>query len=173
MDLRDLRAVTTWMTGQQDFDQKRLAVYGGSYGGFATLLCVTQIPDVWRCAVDVFGVANLVTMLENAQPNWRRFLARWIGDLETDRAKLVERSPITHIENVKCPMLILQGSNDPRVPQGESDQVVAKLRGLGRRVEYVVYPDEGHGFTKKKNADDAYGRIVDFLTRELAATEAY
>ena len=168
VDLRDLRAVTTWMTEQRDFDQRRLAVYGGSYGGFATLLCVTQIPDVWRCAVDVFGVANLVTMLENAQPNWRRFLARWIGDLETDRAKLVERSPITHIENVKCPMLILQGSNDPRVPQGESDQVVAKLRGLGRRVEYVVYPDEGHGFTKKKNADDAYGRIVDFLTRELA-----
>jgi dipeptidyl aminopeptidase/acylaminoacyl peptidase len=169
VDLRDLRAVTEWMQSQKDFDQKRLAVYGGSYGGFATLLCVTQIPDVWRCAVDVFGVANLVTMLSNAQPNWRRFLARWIGDLETDREKLVERSPITHIANVKCPMLILQGSNDPRVPQEESDQVVAKLRGLGRRVDYVVYPDEGHGFTKKKNADDAYGRIIDFLTKELAA----
>jgi dipeptidyl aminopeptidase/acylaminoacyl peptidase len=169
IDLRDLRAVTEWMTKQRDFDQKRLAVYGGSYGGFATLLCVTQIPDVWRCAVDVFGVANLVTMLENAQPNWRRFLARWIGELPQDRDRLAERSPITHIGNVKCPMLILQGSNDPRVPQGESDQVVAKLRGLGRRVEYVVYPDEGHGFTKKKNADDAYGRIIDFLTRELAS----
>ena len=108
-------------------------------------------------------------MLENAQPNWRRFLRRWIGDLETDRAKLALRSPITHIENVKCPMLILQGSNDPRVPQEESDQVVAKLRSLGRRVEYVVYPDEGHGFTKKKNADDAYARVVAFLTRELNA----
>ena len=168
IDLRDLRAVTEWMTRQPEFDQKRLAVYGGSYGGFATLLCVTQIPDVWRCAVDVFGVANLITMLQNAQPNWRRFLARWIGDAEKDRDKLIERSPITHIENVKCPMLILQGSNDPRVPQGESDQVVAKLRALGRRVEYVVYPDEGHGFTKKANADDAYGRIVAFLTRELA-----
>jgi dipeptidyl aminopeptidase/acylaminoacyl peptidase len=169
VDLRDLRAVTAWMQAQTDFDQKRLAVYGGSYGGFATLLCVTQIPDVWRCAVDVFGVANLVTMLENAQPNWRRFLARWIGDVQQDRERLVERSPITHIANVRCPMLILQGSNDPRVPQEESDQVVAKLRGLGRRVEYVVYPDEGHGFTKKKNADDAYGRIIDFLTKELAA----
>ncbi len=168
IDLRDLRSVTEWMQKQPEFDQKRLAVYGGSYGGFATLLCVTQIPDVWHCAVDVFGVANLVTMLENAQPNWRRFLARWIGELPKDRERLVERSPITHIANVRCPMLILQGSNDPRVPQGESDQVVAKLRGLGRRVEYVVYPDEGHGFTKKKNADDAYGRIIDFLTRELA-----
>ena len=169
IDLRDLRAVTDWMTQQKEFDQRRLAVYGGSYGGFATLLCVTQIPDVWRCAVDVFGVANLVTMLENAQPNWRRFLARWIGELPKDRERLVERSPITNIDNVKCPMLILQGSNDPRVPQEESDQVVERLRARGRRVDYVVYPDEGHGFTKKKNADDAYGRIVAFLTKELAS----
>ena len=167
IDLRDLRAVTEWMTAQTEFDRFRLAVYGGSYGGFATLLCVTQIPDVWRCAVDVFGVANLVTMIENAQPNWRRFLARWIGDVEHDRAKLIERSPITHIDNVRCPMLILQGENDPRVPKEESDQVVERLRALGRRVDYVVYPDEGHGFTKRANAEDAYGRIVDFLTREL------
>ncbi|HVD31290.1 MAG TPA: S9 family peptidase [Methylomirabilota bacterium] len=168
IDLRDLRAVTDWMTKQKDFDRSRLAVYGGSYGGFATLLCVTQIPDVWRCAVDVFGVANLVTMIENAQPNWRRFLARWIGDLDKDRDKLIERSPITHIDNVRCPMLILQGENDPRVPKEESDQVVERLRSLGRRVDYVVYPDEGHGFTKRANAENAYGRIVDFLTKELA-----
>jgi len=167
IDLRDLRAVATWMTGQSEFDRSRLAVYGGSYGGFATLLCVTRMPDVWRCAVDVFGVANLVTMLENAQPNWRRFLERWIGDLEQDRAELMERSPITRIEEVRCPMLILQGENDPRVPKEESDQVVDRLRGLGRRVEYVVYPDEGHGFTNRANAEDAYGRIVEFLTREL------
>ena len=167
IDLRDLRAVSEWMTKQPDFDQERLAVYGGSYGGFATLTCVTRIPELWRCAVDVFGVANLITMLENAQPNWRRFLARWIGDAERDRAKLVERSPITHIENVRCPMLILQGENDPRVPKEESDQVVERLRALGRRVEYVVYPGEGHGFTKRTNAQDAYGRIVDFLTKEL------
>jgi len=167
IDLRDLRAVSQWMTRQPDFDQRRLAVYGGSYGGFATLLCVTQIPDLWRCAVDVFGVANLITMIENTQPNWRRFLARWIGEVEKDRAKLIERSPVTHIDNVRCPMLILQGENDPRVPKEESDQVVARLRALGRRVEYVVYPEEGHGFTKRANATDAYGRIVDFLTREL------
>jgi dipeptidyl aminopeptidase/acylaminoacyl peptidase len=170
IDLRDLRAVSGWMAKQPDFDPKRLAVYGGSYGGFATLLCVTQIPEMWRCAVDVFGVANLITMIENAQPNWRRFLARWIGDVERDRDKLVERSPITHIENVRCPMLILQGENDPRVPQEESDQVVERLRALGRRVEYVVYPGEGHGFTKRENAHDAYGRIVDFLTTELLGT---
>ncbi len=169
IDLRDLRTVSQWMTKQPDFDQKRLAVYGGSYGGFATLTCVTRIPELWRCAVDVFGVANLITMIENAKPNWRRFLARWIGDVERDREKLIERSPITHIENVRCPMLILQGENDPRVPKDESDQVVQRLRGLGRRVEYVVYPGEGHGFTNRANAEDAYGRIVAFLTKELLA----
>ena len=167
VDLADLRAVTEWMRIQPEFDRARLAVYGGSYGGFATLLCVTQMPEVWRCAVDVFGVSNLVTMLENARPNWRRFLARWIGDADRDRAKLVERSPVTHIESVRCPMLILQGENDPRVPKEESDQVVEKLRALGRRVEYVVYPDEGHGFTKRANAEDAYGRVLGFLTKEL------
>ncbi len=167
IDLRDLRAVADWMDREPGFDPTRLAVYGGSYGGFATLLCVTQIPERWRCAVDLFGVANLVTMIQTNQPNWQRFLRRWIGDLETDRAKLTERSPITHLDNVRCPMLVLQGANDPRVPKSESDQVVERLRARGQRVEYVVFPDEGHGFTKRKNQDAAYERIVDFLTTEL------
>ena len=167
IDLRDLRAVSDWMAKEPGFDPGRLAVYGGSYGGFATLLCVTQIPERWRCAVDLFGVANLVTMIETNQPNWQRFLRRWIGDLATDREKLVQRSPITHIDNVRCPMLVLQGANDPRVPKSESDQVVERLRARGQRVEYVVFPDEGHGFTKRKNQDAAYEKIVDFLTTEL------
>jgi len=167
IDLRDLRAVADWMAAQPDLDPARLGVYGGSYGGFATLLCVTKIPDRWRAAVDLFGVANLVTMIEHAQPNWRRFLTRWIGDLATDRAKLVERSPVTHLDDVRCPLLVIQGTNDPRVPQEESDQVVERLRANGRRVEYLVIEGEGHGFTTRANADLAYGRIVDFLTAEL------
>ncbi len=169
IDLRDLRAVSDWMASRPEFDPDRLAVFGGSYGGFATLLCVTRIPDRWRCAVDVFGVSNLVTMVENAQPNWRRFLSRWIGDLATDRAKLVERSPITHVENIRCPMLVIQGANDTRVPKEESDQVVARLRALGRRIEYVVFDDEGHGFTKRANADQAWSLCVEFLSKELLA----
>ena len=168
IDLRDLRAIADWMAAQSDLDPERLGVYGGSYGGFATLLCVTRIPERWRCAVDLFGVANLVTMIEHAQPNWRRFLKRWIGDLETDRAKLVERSPVTHLDAVRCPLLVIQGTNDTRVPQDESDQVVARLRANGQRVEYLVIADEGHGFTIRANADRAYARIVDFLTEELA-----
>ena len=172
IDLRDLRAVTEWMRAQPDFARDRLAVFGGSYGGFAALTCVTQMPDVWRCAVDVFGVANLVTMLENSQPNWRRFLDRWIGKLPYDRERLVARSPITYIDRIRCPLLVLQGENDPRVPKEESDQVVERLRALGRRVDYVVYPDEGHGFTKRANMDDANERMVAFLTRELLPEES-
>jgi dipeptidyl aminopeptidase/acylaminoacyl peptidase len=167
IDLRDLRAVAEWMAADPGFDPRRLAVFGGSYGGFAALLCVTRMPERWRCAVDVFGVSNLVTMIENAQPNWRRFLTRWIGDLETDRAKLVERSPITYVDQIRCPMLVIQGANDTRVPKAESDQIVERLRALGRRVEYVVFPDEGHGFTQRGNADRAWALVVDFLTTEL------
>ena len=168
IDARDLRAVADWMATDARIDPKRLAVYGGSYGGFATLLCVTTMPERWKCAVDVFGVANLVTMIEHAQPNWRRFLKLWIGDLETDRAKLVERSPITHMDKVRCPMLVVQGTNDPRVPKEESDQVVDRLRARGVPVEYMVFEDEGHGFTKRANSDKAHKRIVDFLTEQLA-----
>ena len=167
IDARDLRAVADWMASDPRIDPKRLAVYGGSYGGFATLLCVTTLPDRWKCAVDVFGVANLVTMIEHAQPNWRRFLKLWIGDLETDRERLVERSPITHMDKVRCPMLVVQGANDPRVPKEESDQVVEQLRARGVPVEYMVFEDEGHGFTKRANSDKAHKRIVDFLTEQL------
>ena len=167
IDARDLRAVTDWMASQPDIDPERLAVYGGSYGGFATLVCVTTMPERWKCAVDVFGVANLVTMIEHARPNWRRFLKLWIGDLETDRAKLVERSPITHMDRVRCPMLVVQGTNDPRVPKEESDQVVERLRARGIPVEYLVFEDEGHGFTKRANADVAHARTVEFLTEQL------
>ncbi|HUQ17436.1 MAG TPA: prolyl oligopeptidase family serine peptidase, partial [Candidatus Saccharimonadales bacterium] len=163
----DLRAVSDWMAKEPGFDPARLAVYGGSYGGFATLLCVTRIPERWRCAVDLFGVSNLVTMIEHSQPNWRRFLTRWIGDLETDREKLIARSPVTHLDAVRCPLLVIQGTNDTRVPQEESDQVVERLRARGQSVEYLVIEDEGHGFTKRANADLAYARIVDFLTAEL------
>jgi dipeptidyl aminopeptidase/acylaminoacyl peptidase len=167
IDARDLRAVADWMAADPKIDPKRLAVYGGSYGGFATLVCVTTMPERWKCAVDVFGVANLVTMIENAQPNWRRFLKLGIGDLETARAKLVERSPINHMDNVRCPMLVVQGTNDPRVPKEESDQVVERLRSRGVPVEYMVFEDEGHGFTKRANQDKAHKRIVDFLTEQL------
>jgi len=170
VDLEDLRAVATWMaTAEPGFRRDRLAVYGGSYGGFATLTCVTRLPELWHCAVDLFGVSNLVTMIEHSAPNWRRFLARWIGELPRDREMLMARSPATHLEAVRCPLLVIQATNDPRVPKDESDQVVTRLRALGRRVEYIVIEDEGHGFTKRRNTERVYTKIVDWLAAELLA----
>ena len=169
IDLADLRAVADWMRAQPDFDADRLGVYGGSYGGFATLTCVTRLPEYWCCAVDVFGPANLVTMLENDPPNWRRWNKQWIGDLETDREKLIARSPITHVENVRCPLLVIQGDNDPRVPREESDQVVGRLRALGRPVEYLTFEGEGHGFARRENQVLVHQRTMEFLERHLLA----
>jgi dipeptidyl aminopeptidase/acylaminoacyl peptidase len=167
IDLRDLTAVADWMAAQPDFDRARLAVHGGSYGGFATLLCVTRMPERWRCGVDISGWGDLVLALQTKEPNWKRFMERWVGKLPEDEEKLRLRSPITYIDNVRCPMLILQGEKDTRVAKVASDQVVERLRASGCPVEYVVYPDEGHGFTKKENVVDAQERVLAFLTKEL------
>jgi dipeptidyl aminopeptidase/acylaminoacyl peptidase len=167
IDLADLRSVADWMRAQRDFDPERLGVVGGSYGGFATLTCVTRLPEYWCCAVDVFGPSNLVTMLENDPPNWRRWNKLWIGDLETDRNKLIERSPISYVENVRCPLLVIQGDNDPRVPREESDQMVERLRALGRPVEYITFAGEGHGFDRRENLVLMHERTIEFLERHL------
>ncbi len=167
IDMADLRAVAEWMRSQPDFDPDRLGVYGGSYGGFATLTCVTRLPEYWCCGVDVFGPSNLVTMLENDPPNWRRWNKLWIGDLETEREKLMDRSPMTHVENVRCPLLVIQGDNDPRVPREESDQIVERLRGLGRPVEYLTFEGEGHGFARRENQVTVHERTTEFLERHL------
>jgi len=167
IDLDDLRAVAEWMTAQPDFDAERLGVMGGSYGGFATLLCITRLPQFWRCAVDMFGPGNLVSVLEDAEPNWRRWNRLWIGDLAADREKLRERSPVTSAESVRCPLLVLHGVNDPRIRKRESDDFVARIRALGGRVEYHVFENEGHGFTNPDNAAFAVRAIQEFVLREL------
>jgi dipeptidyl aminopeptidase/acylaminoacyl peptidase len=169
IDLADFRSIAEWMRRQPDFDTDRLGVWGGSYGGFATLTCITRLPEYWRCAVELFGPCNLVTMLENDPPNWHRWNRLWIGDLETDREKLIERSPITYVENVRCPLLVFQGDNDPRIPREESDQMVGRLRELGRTVEYVTFEGEGHGFTGLDAAQLVHNRTIDFFERHLLA----
>ena len=169
IDLADFRSIAEWMRRQPDFDTDRLGVWGGSYGGFATLTCITRLPEYWRCAVELFGPCNLVTMLENDPPNWRRWNRLWIGDLKTDREKLIERSPITCVENVRCPLLVFQGDNDPRIPREESDQMVDRLRELGRTVEYVTFEGEGHGFTGLDAAQLVHNRTIDFFERYLLA----
>ena len=166
-DLEDWRHAADWLKAQPFVDGDRLAVFGGSYGGFATLTCVTRLPEYWRAAVDIFGPSNLLTFVRAVPPQWLRFMADWVGDPETEEEFLRERSPITHVEEVRAAMLVIQGAKDPRVVQSESDQMVERLRELGRDVEYVVFEDEGHGFTRYANEVRAYKLTCEFLESHL------
>jgi dipeptidyl aminopeptidase/acylaminoacyl peptidase len=166
-DMQDWEHAVKWLQEQDWVDPERIGVYGGSYGGFAVLTCVTRLPDYWAAAVDIFGPSNLVTFAKAVPPTWKRFIARFVGDPETEVDFLLERSPITYVENVKAPLLVIQGATDPRVVKGESDQLVAKLEELGREVEYVVFDDEGHGFTKRPNELKAYRLTAEWLEKHL------
>lgn len=167
-DLEDWRHAAEWLRAQEFVDGDRLGVYGGSYGGFATLTCTTRLPEYWAAAVDIFGPSNLVTFARAVPPQWLRFMAQWVGDPETEQEFLLERSPITYVDQVRAPLLVLQGAKDPRVVQSESDQMVERLRELGRDVEYVVFEDEGHGFTRYANELRASRLACDWLERHLA-----
>ena len=128
---------------------------------------MTRLPDYWAAAVDIVGPSNLVTFSKAVPPTWRRFLDAWVGNPDTEADFLLERSPITYVENVRAPLLVLQGAQDPRVVKPESDQMVERLRELGREVEYVVFDDEGHGFTKKENDIRANRLAAEWLERHL------
>ena len=166
-DVKDWDHAAKWLLEQPWVDPKRIGVFGGSYGGFASLSCVTRLPDYWAAGVDIFGPSNLVTFAKAVPPTWRRFIVKEVGDPETEVDFLMERSPITYVENVKAPLLVIQGATDPRVVKGESDQMVEKLRSLGREVEYVVFEDEGHGFTRRANQLRAWRLSADWLERHL------
>jgi dipeptidyl aminopeptidase/acylaminoacyl peptidase len=166
-DVKDWEHAAKWLLEQPWVDPKRIGVFGGSYGGFASLSCVTRLPDYWAAGVDIFGPSNLVTFAKAVPPTWRRFMAKELGDPETEADFLLERSPITYVENVKAPLLVIQGANDPRVVKPESDQMVEKLRSLGREVEYVVFDDEGHGFTRRANQLRAWKLSADWLEKHL------
>jgi dipeptidyl aminopeptidase/acylaminoacyl peptidase len=168
-DMQDWEHAVKWLRGQDWVEPERIGVYGGSYGGFAVLTCVTRLPQYWAAAVDIFGPSNLVTFAKAVPPTWKRFIARFVGDPETESEFLMERSPITYVENVQAPLLVIQGATDPRVVKGESDQLVDKLKSLGREVEYVVFGDEGHGFTKRPNELKAYGHAAEWLEKYLIA----
>jgi dipeptidyl aminopeptidase/acylaminoacyl peptidase len=166
-ELRDIQATAEYARALPWVDGARLGVYGGSFGGFATLSAVTRLPDYWAAAVDIVGPSNLLTFARSVPPTWRRMMAAWVGDPDEDAEMLRERSPITWVENVRAPLLVLQGANDPRVVQAESDQMVERLRGMGREVEYVVFKDEGHGFTKRVNTLRAYHLAAAFFRKHL------
>jgi dipeptidyl aminopeptidase/acylaminoacyl peptidase len=152
----DLLDAVDWAIKEGIADPKAIAIMGGSYGGYATLAGLTFTPDVFACGVDIVGPSNIVTLLETIPPYWApmlEMLTSRVGDHRTEegRAFLKSRSPLTHADRIRKPLLIGQGANDPRVKQAESDQIVQAMQAKNIPVTYVLYPDEGHGFARPEN----------------------
>jgi dipeptidyl aminopeptidase/acylaminoacyl peptidase len=164
----DLAALHDWIATCDDLDEDRCALYGGSYGGYMVLSGLVHQPERWAAGVDVVGIANLVTFLENTAA-WRRaWREREYGSLTSDRELLEQLSPITHVERLRAPLMVIHGRNDPRVPLGEAEQIHAVARSKGLRSDLLVYDDEGHGLAKLRNRLDAYPRVAAFLHDVLA-----
>lgn len=166
-ELKDFEAAVKYLHSLPWVNRDRIGVYGGSFGGFATLSCVSRLPDYWAAAVDLVGPSNLVTFAKAVPPTWRASMKAWVGDPETEQDFLMSRSPVTYVDQIKTPLFVIQGANDPRVVKPESDQIVARLRERGVDVRYDVYEDEGHGFTKRSNSLKAMGDIAEFLQLHL------
>ncbi|HEY1480279.1 MAG TPA: S9 family peptidase [Gaiellales bacterium] len=144
-----------------------VAVMGGSYGGYMTMAAITEHPELWSAAVNIVGIVNFVTFLERTGSYRRALREAEYGSLERDRAFLERISPIHKVDRIACPLMVVHGANDPRVPVSEAEQVVAALQERGREVHYLRYEDEGHGITRLRNRLDCYPQIAAFLERHL------
>ena len=166
----DLTDAVAFAVGQGWADPARVAIYGGSYGGYAALAGAAFTPDLFRCAVDIVGPSNLKTLIETIPPYWQPQVSLYhqrVGNPETDAEFLWSRSPLSRASSIRTPLLIAQGANDPRVKQAESEQIVAALRDAGIDYEYMLFPDEGHGFAKPSNRLRFYKAAERFLARHL------
>lgn len=148
-------------------DASRAGVVGRSYGGYMTLMLASRHPELWRGAVDMFGPYDLLTFVERIPETWKPYFVLALGDREKDRDFLVERSPRTHITDISCPLLVIQGRNDPRVVEQESHDLVEELRGVGKDVDYLVFDDEGHDVLKLPNRVRCYDSIVGFFSEHV------
>jgi dipeptidyl aminopeptidase/acylaminoacyl peptidase len=163
----DLAHAAYWLRDRKQGDPRRLAVYGGSYGGFMVLAAVTHYPDLWAAGIDVVGICNFVTFMEKTGPYRRAHREAEYGNLREHREFFEKISPIHHVDKIRCPMMVIHGANDPRVPIEEAEQIVAALKKRGIPVEYLRYADEGHGLAKLKNRLDAYPKMAAFLDKYL------
>ena len=168
----DLIDAAQWAVKEGITTQDQVAIMGGSYGGYATLVGLTFTPDAFKCGVDIVGPSNLNTLLSSIPPYWAAFLeqfAKRVGDPRTEDGKklLAERSPLSHVDAIKKPLLIGQGANDPRVKQPESDQIVEAMKKKNIPVTYVLFPDEGHGFQRPENSKAFYAVAEGFLSQCL------
>lgn len=153
-------------------DPKRVCIYGGSYGGYATLAGLTFSPELYACGVDYVGVSNLFTFMNTIPPYWKPFLDmmyEMVGNPEKDKALMEAASPVFHVDKIKAPLLVLQGAKDPRVNIAESDQIVAALKQRGVDVEYIVKDNEGHGFANQENRFEAYEAMERFFAKHLGS----
>lgn len=167
VSVRDMEYAAHWLKRQPEVDSNKLVIFGGSYGGFMSLAAMTMQPDIWSAGVDLFGIANFHSFLRNTGA-WRaRNRMAEYGDIEKDSAFLVEISPLTHVNNIKHPLFVFQGKNDPRVPASEAEQIVDAVKKKNIPVEYILLPDEGHGIAKRENRIKVYTAIVDFLDNVL------
>jgi dipeptidyl aminopeptidase/acylaminoacyl peptidase len=159
-----------WLVDEGVADPARIGIYGGSYGGFATLSALTKTPEVFACGVSIVGPSNLITFSRSIPPYWeplRALFEKRVGDVETEEEFLRSRSPLFRIDRIRAPLLIVQGKNDPRVKREESLQIVEALRQAGKTVDYLEFEDEGHGFAKPENRLAHYARAEKFLAEHL------
>jgi dipeptidyl aminopeptidase/acylaminoacyl peptidase len=166
----DLLDAMEWLEGQGWIDPEKVAIYGGSYGGYAALVGATFTPEKFCCAVDIVGPSNLKTLIESIPPYWAPMVAQFhkrVGNPETEEDFLWERSPLSKVHNVSIPLLIAQGANDPRVKQAEAEQIVAALKEKNIPCRYELYTDEGHGFAKPENRLHFYAIAEQFLAEHL------
>ncbi len=166
----DITDGVKWLIDQGIADPKRVGIYGGSYGGYATLAGITFTPDLYACAVDYVGVSNLFTFMNTIPPYWKPYLDMFhemVGDPVKDKKLMEEASPVMHVDKIKVPLFIAQGKNDPRVNIDESDQMVEALKKRGIEVEYMVKDNEGHGFHNEENRFDFYNAIEKFWAKHL------
>jgi dipeptidyl aminopeptidase/acylaminoacyl peptidase len=169
-DLGDVVASKQMLTQTGYVDSTRIGIIGGSYGGYMVLAALTLQPDAFKTGVDLFGISNWVRTLESVPPWWESFreaLYAELGDPKTDSARLRRISPLFNADKIKVPLMVLQGANDPRVLKVESDEIVAAAKKNGVPVEYVVFPDEGHGFIKKENQIRGYTAVLEFVDKYL------
>ncbi len=168
--LWDCVEAKTFLASLGYIDPERIGIMGGSYGGYMTLAALAFRPEAFKVGVDIFGVSNWLRTLESIPPYWESFrksLYEEIGDPIKDKAMLMATSPLFHAKEIRRPLLVVQGANDPRVIKPESDEIVEAVKKNGVPVEYLVFPDEGHGFTKKKNQMEANQKILEFLDKYL------
>jgi dipeptidyl aminopeptidase/acylaminoacyl peptidase len=168
----DLLDAVNWAVKEKITTADKVAIYGGSYGGYAVLAGLTFTPDVFACGVDIVGPSNLETLLASIPAYWKAFyeeLALRVGDPRTPEGKklLADRSPLTHAAKIKKPLLIAQGANDPRVKQAEADQIVKAMKDKNLPVTYVLYPEEGHGFARPTNRTSFYAIAEGFFSQCL------